>query len=463
MQIILDSKVNNEAVKYTFRTLFVEFLDMKISFSDDLSQIGKNESKDITFYYGFKENQKGDFDVSIYANDLWLKKNYLKSESMPKLPLLRYDNDLPIIYLGKNETKPDIIINDKSITTTIDFIASSFFYLSRYEEVISKEIDEHSNFPVEASINFKENLLHRPIVNEYLELLWVLLKKINPELKRTKRKFSLLLTHDVDDLNRWDFKNRMRTLGGSLFKRKSLKLFFIYIFRNLIWMFKSKKNPFKYIIYTSKKYGFKSHFYFLINGSSKKYDNRFDPQSKQAKRIIDDLENEGFEIGLHPSYSSFLNLVQKQKEKSILDSLTKQKVTGARTHYLRFKVPESYRNLESCGIKYDTSLGYSNTDGFRAGVCYPFKPFDILENKELSIEERPLITMEVALLQAHTYFVSQEYLFQLIKKRIDTISLYNGMFVFLMHNDSLSDYEYPWRKLYDKVLAYCAEVEGRKI
>jgi len=37
------------------------------------------------------------------------------------------------------------------------------------------------------------------------------------------------------------------------------------------------------------------------------------------------------------------------------------------------------------------------------------------------------------------------------------------MFVFLMHNDSLSDYEYPWRKLYDKVLAYCAEVEGRKI
>ena len=42
--------------------------------------------------------------------------------------------------------------------------------LSRYEELITKDRDQHNRFPATASVAFKAGFLDRPIVSEYLEI-----------------------------------------------------------------------------------------------------------------------------------------------------------------------------------------------------------------------------------------------------------------------------------------------------
>ena len=49
---------------------------------------------------------------------------------------------------------------------------------------------------------------------------------------------------------------------------------------------------------------------------------------------------------------------------------------GYRNHYLRFKLPETWKYLADAGFEYDTTLGYSNALGYRNGMCHPFRPYD---------------------------------------------------------------------------------------
>ena len=60
--------------------------------------------------------------------------------------------------------------------------------LTRYEEVVNNDplriLDAHERFPATASIAYKENFLHRPVVNEYFEILWYCIKELVPHLEK---------------------------------------------------------------------------------------------------------------------------------------------------------------------------------------------------------------------------------------------------------------------------------------
>jgi len=470
MIVILDKEVDNAAVRYTLNTLLGEFLRLDLEFRSEKPK-ESDKKKSITLYYGYRQHSHDSCDIEIYCNNLWSNKVYLKSNSLPEIPLKRYKDDtlkaiidsedLPVIYSGVTDDDQLFIKKTKKeIKTNIDVIASSFFMLSRYEEYINPKVDEHSRFLASESIAYKDNFLDRPIVNEYLELLWTWIKHFDSSLKKPRRNFNLFLTHDIDELKLWTFRKKIRYTGRLLIKQKSLKKFFKYFGRIIAWIFTSKKNTFKYICAKSRKFGFKSHFYFLINGTAR-YDNRIDYQSPKFEELIRYLEDEGHEIGLHPSYSSYLNEKQLMKEKNILNSFVRNKNYGVRSHYLRFKVPESFRILEKCGFPYDTTLTYAERDGFRTGCCYPYKPFDLETNKLLDVIEYPLITMDATLTSSVYLNLSRKETKQTLIERIDKIAFFKGTFVFLIHNASLEELEFRWRRIYEKVLKHCKSKEGR--
>ena len=64
-----------------------------------------------------------------------------------------------------------------------------------------------------------------------------------------------------------------------------------------------------------------------------------------------------------------------------LSELSKSKITYSRQHYLMFDPKKTWAILNANGIKYDLSLGYPEMPGFRCGICYPFKTFDIVKRK----------------------------------------------------------------------------------
>lgn len=112
-------------------------------------------------------------------------------------------------------------------------------------------------------------------------------------------------------------------------------------------------------------------------------------------------------------------------------------VLGLRQHFLRFAVPQSRRTWEQVGFEYDTTLTFARQEGFRAGICVPYRPFDVLENRELALWEVPLTVMEGTLFEYQGLDASE------VGKRFDqfvsTVARVGGVFVILWHNSFLDE------------------------
>jgi hypothetical protein len=470
LEVILAPEVNKKAVRYTFSTIFEDFLGISIKINTEGEQ-QKEKENFLTIYYGTETADKN-YNLIIQANRLWFKENYCKKNSLPKRPLKRYkggelpividEKELPIIYMGNEGKNQEPIIkqiSEDKIKTNIDIISSVFFLLSGYQEYVDPQEDKHGRFSALKSLPFQEEFLDRPVVNEYIELLFHWLKVLNPKMEKESRKFQLMLTHDIDNIMIYTLRHKLRKIRQELIKGKSITGFFKLIGRLLHTTFMKNKNTINYILKKSKEFNFKSHFFFLTAGKNEKYDKgRYNIHSSKIKKIIHQIEKEGHKVNLHASYSSFLNKKQLLKEKQILEDLIKTKNFGVRWHYLRFKIPESYSLVNSCSFTYDSSLGYNDRYGFRAGTCYPFKPFNIATNEKMNFWEYPLIIMEETLINPnYCNMQSDKKIIELIKKIIDKIAFFNGNFIFLIHNTSLEDFIFPWRKIYEEILLYCNE------
>ena len=92
--------------------------------------------------------------------------------------------------------------------------------------------------------------------------------------------------------------------------------------------------------------------------------------------LMHSLESQGMEIGLHGSYTSLDCRVTLSSE---FDRLRKQgfEASGSRQHWLRFTLQRLIPALERSGALYDTSIGWHDQIGFRAGACFPFPPYNL--------------------------------------------------------------------------------------
>ena len=90
----------------------------------------------------------------------------------------------------------------------------------------------------------------------------------------------------------------------------------------------------------------------------------------------------GHEIGLHPSYRTYLSPQQIKREFRILRHEAelagiRQEQWGGRQHFLRWKAPDTWQGWEEAGLQYDSTLGYSDRPGFRCGTCYEYPVFNL--------------------------------------------------------------------------------------
>src|SRR5579864_5210593 len=67
---------------------------------------------------------------------------------------------------------------------------------------------------------------------------------------------------------------------------------------------------------------------------------------------------------------------------------------GTRQHWLRFTVAQLVRNVQCAGAAYDTSLGWPDHAGFRAGACFAFPPYDFEHEAPANFLEIPLALMD---------------------------------------------------------------------
>ena len=116
------------------------------------------------------------------------------------------------------------------------------------------------------------------------------------------------------------------------------------------------------------------------------------------------------------------------------------------------KFPETYRNLAERDITDDYSMGFANEIGFRAGICTPFNFYDLDNESESTLRIHPFGIMDATL---NLYMkLSQDEAVARVKKIIREVKRVNGDFIFIWHNETLSDDMQwkGWRKVYEEII-----------
>jgi len=434
------SPKNLSEKKYIIDVLFNEFLGLEYQLETNLENneyvISLSNQKKIIFY---------DFFWNQFINEL----DYLSNKNLPdtlKFLISEYnpDKELPVLY-----GNPVINKNENEIMIEADIFSGAFFFLTRWEEYIDKDKDNHGRFKYENSFAKKFNLVHRPVVNEYVEFLWNILKKSDPSLKRKIRQYTPVITHDIDaPLRLLDLRMLRNSFFRNLIKRKN----FTNAFRDIPVYFVNKFNPsfdlgnsYDLLMDASESIGVKSNFFF-INSIKTKFDPGYKNKSDLLQKIFKRIKEREHIIGIHSSYYSLEDNLKWKNEYEELCELTGVKIKNGRHHYLRFNVPFTWQIWNDNGLEKDHTLGFAEIEGFRCGTCYSYSVYNFLTRQKLRLKESPLIFMEVSVTEYQKLDQPEQFENKL-KAIVNTVKKYNGEFVFLYHN-SFFDTKFLTQKRY---------------
>ncbi len=382
--------------------------------------------------------------------------SYLHNDNIPKQCSYYNENELrwlpgkrtPILFGNKN-----FIFQGEKLILGIDLFAGVFFMLSRWEEHVNTWRDTHGRFPCHASLAYKSQFLHIPLVDLYTELLWNLLSELGYEQPRKKRQFKFCPTHDVDQALMWpSWFSIFKKAGGDILKRHDISAARYSIKSGFQTKILSQKDPydsFDYLMDKSDKAGLQSIFYFLCGGQTK-HDASIPLDTPFMKELMIKIQDRGHIIGLHPSYQTIEHPILLEQEKKLLEKTSGFPIRHSRQHFLRFEIPTTWQLLEDSGIEWDSSLYYPEQAGFRCGTCHPFPVFNILSRKKLRLKEVPLTAMEVTWTSYSKSTPTQ--MLADMGELLATVKAYQGEFVLLWHNSSFNTPEWePYRKVYTEI------------
>ena len=131
------------------------------------------------------------------------------------------------------------------------------------------------------------------------------------------------------------------------------------------------------------KHGFTSTFFFaarnkLDQHANYKYDVPYNIEDVEFIRLLENMNNRKFEIGLHISYFAKKDVKYIIEEKIKLERIAGRSILGARHHFWQIGENEE-RTLEmhvNAGLKYDSSIAFNDTPGYRRNVALAFYPFN---------------------------------------------------------------------------------------
>lgn len=174
---------------------------------------------------------------------------------------------------------------------------------------------------------------------------------------------------------------------------------------------------------------------------------------------ISDVEEEvkkaahrGIEIGLH-GIDAWRDADAGREELRQLSSLTDQKATGIRMHWLYFDKATS-RRLEEAGFDYDSTCGYNETVGYRAGTMQAFRPLGCATLMEL-----PMSIMDSALFSTGRMNLGRKEAADLCRCILADARRFGGAVVINWHDRSLAP-ERLWGEFYKGLLKE-VQREGR--
>ncbi len=375
-------------------------------------------------------------------------------------------SDLPMSeaawrYFDAGETRPPRLGEDGLLDFgdgISDVIASAFWHLSRWEER-SGPRDRHGRFAGAAALADPE----RPAVDALLERF--------QSATRLERRagFTVVLTHDIDAPRRWTGRRSVVSAGSRLkhaiTDRRSVET--AAEARGLARLpldtlrGRDPNWSFQRIREIEAAHGARST-HFLLAGHHHPADGDGAAYDLVRARLVDLLAAQGDEIGLHPSYTAGDHPARLESEKRRLESLTGAPVRSARFHFLRHDAHRSLPQLDALGFALDSSQGYADRPGMRAGFSFPYQPYDVTRNRPLDLVELPLAVMDATLSDGRYLGLSAEDGLKRAISVLERVADAGGTVAVLWHNDRFAGpYARGWDGCYERLLAWVRERGGR--
>lgn len=326
--------------------------------------------------------------------------------------------------------------------------------LTLREERETSERDTHGRFPTANSPRMRMGLLQVPAFNEAVAVLIAaclgLILDGRPllHLEGLQPSLVLVLSHDCDIL----MGNDIYTQGVRL-----LRVFLPLLstrrpqLRNLRWMLHNALKPKTFymddldrMVQLEAHFGYDSSFY-MLNGARGRLKSRTKPCAifEAGQRIPD-----GWNIGIHYNYDTFLDGDRFHAQKRSLEKLLGRQITSGRAHYLRFDPETSWVFLKEQGITCDESLGYPDHVGYRCGIGGAFQPFSVSGREKIDMWEIPLVVMEDALANQYPHDPLRGF-----EDLISHLRCLGGALSILFHPGTFQNPEFPTLAgLYERML-----------
>jgi peptidoglycan/xylan/chitin deacetylase (PgdA/CDA1 family) len=311
-------------------------------------------------------------------------------------------------------------------------------------------------------------LLYRPVVDEdYLANGGQ--KPVWPD----EKPFAVCLTHDVDAVSLYSIKQSLRSrkaqllnAGNAFQKIKSLMGASIDLTRAASHI--PQKDPlhcYERWLKAERECGAHSTFFFWpgLSAVTKCHHTDcayelcdlvvFDNQRGTVGEMIREIDRQGWEIGLHPSWYSFDDVDELKRQKETLEKAIDHEIDSIRQHCLHYDIRITPAVHAAAGFKYDSTLGFNDNVGFRFGTSYPWYIYDLKSEKELSIMEIPLIIQDGAMLNPEKGMrLDEDTAFKYVEQITEAIEKVGGVLTLLWHPSHILKED--WWRLYLRILDY---------
>ena len=421
--------------------------------------LGNEEFQRYVSYTSFDKisEQPSQIKIVILKSNFFNEDVYSTESTIPKTPFAFLPStDIPFLF-GEPRVEKTA---DGKIILYADLVASAYFMLSRYEEIVKPNCrDKYGRFLAKDSVVFQQGYGMRPLVDEWGRYLRNLLCNSGVELPEEQKGFKkIYLTHDVDMpflLYRKEqvIKQWIKSIihFGSFIKNpisiyKNPDIDPQYTFKKIIEVDESLRN-------SISNPNLVESIYFLISRGSKKTKNYCDIQLSKFQNLLKILRDSKATLGLHVSYEAGENQNLINEEMVRLKKYCSGATSKSRHHFLRWTEPEHIDQMETAGITEDFTLEYADSVGFRVGTCRPYYFINPRTKAVTKILEHPMAIMECSLDRPNYMGLSYSEAKNVCKKLIDETYEFNGELVLLFHNPIWSATNY-YGQLYEELLRY---------
>ena len=310
-----------------------------------------------------------------------------------------------------------------------DLIAIAFILLSRIEERGSMNLDKHKRYSIESDLMFNAGVYGRPIVDEFMDEF---ILQAFGGLAEYETNFDIDLTHDVDRLRSYhSVWSSAKMVIGDFVKRKDITLA-----KNRTLKEFDLREPWQSLNILLTIY---SHFnlkatFFLMGSSIDPMDSTYATSMKPLlNKYINILVDNGHNVGLHPGYRTFDNLIEYKNQKESIEKIVGKEINYARQHVLRFNIEKTPAIASAAGITSDCTLAYPEALGFRNGTCRGVKAYDFNNRECIDIMLYSSSIMDFTLHGGKYIDIDENYAFELAISMVNYCKKYRGRLITLYH------------------------------